>query len=511
MSLKVERLIGDLKENFYQLGRKEAEDFHNLEVNLKKLLSSYHLLKIWQDLLSRSHSLFKRRNQSFFELALTAYAEGLERPVADVRRVIELVEIASHYGQIRPELKALIPGCTSVFEKTVHGIFHHRLIDFPLMNFLKNKAKLYVTQFNGTTPVSWVGMSGMCLAPFHLFSGKGFSVALHQKPSPQYYAQGELIYSVLFDLMFRNETLNDLRKDLRIKSTQNKWGGYIVDKNHDVLAFDIEGPQHWFEKFSLEEKHPLIFTNTPLKYSFGDNLNEDRFVSVSAARATGAGQILKKKKNIHLADLHHLFEPRFDKEQWSIPTSTVSTQISFTYELKSGKIQTTNEEMPSIWKKSEWIALNSKEKPEALKIPWSHLTLAQGHLDQNQEDLAYHHFQMARTLCPQGHWATIIEFYLIILEYKYAQSKAELGFIYKRLLELEKTLPAHFQDHALLMKLRFEKRLKLVITSDPLQLKHPGFQKLWTKEKEASELWLQTWKNLITPRFDLLDVFYPYQ
>jgi hypothetical protein len=70
MSLKVEYLIGDLQENFYQLGRKEADDFADLELNLKKLLSSYHLLKLWQDLISRSSSLFKRRNQSFFEVAL---------------------------------------------------------------------------------------------------------------------------------------------------------------------------------------------------------------------------------------------------------------------------------------------------------------------------------------------------------------------------------------------------------------------------------------------------------
>ena len=118
---------------------------------------------------------------------------------------------------------------------------------------------------------------------------------------------------------------------------------------------------------------------------------------------------------------------------------------------------------------------------------------------------------MAKTLCPKGQWSSIIDFYLVILEYKFAQTKDELGYIYKRLLTLETALPAHLQDHALLMKLRFEKRLKLVITSNPLQLKHPQWQKLWAKEKDASEMWLMMWKNLITPRFDLLDVFYPYQ
>lgn len=511
MSIKVEYLIGDLKENFYQLGRKEQDDFTDLEVNLKNLLSSYHLLKIWQDLFSRSQSIFKKRHQSFFEIALHAYAEGLERPVPEVRRVFELVEVAAHYGQIRPELKTLIPGCTSVFERNAHGIFHHRLIDFPLMNFFKDRARLYHSQFNNTIGVSWIGMAGMSLAPLHLFSKMGFSLALHQKPSPKFYSQGELIYSILFDLMFRNETLNDLRKDLRIKTSQNKWGGYVVDKNHEVLAFDIEGPQHWFEKYDLEENRPLIFTNVPVKYSFGEDVAEDHFVTVANARALGVSQVLKKKKNTNLEDLYHLFSPRMDKGQLSLPAVTVSTQIGFSYEISSSRLETLEQKLPSIWQKTQWLPKDNKLKIGPLKQMWDHLVLGQGYLDQKQDDLAYHHFQMAQALCPEAGWSHIIEFYLTVLEYKFAQTKEELGFIYKRLVAVEKYLPPHLQDHALLMRLRFEKRLKLVITSNPLDLKHPEWQKLWTKEKEASDVWLSTWKSLITPRFDLLDVFYPYQ
>ncbi len=511
MSLQVERLYGDLQENFYQLGRKEAEDFKELELYLGKLLSSYHLLKIWQELLSRSMSLFKKKPQTFFEIALASYAEGLERPAAEVRRVIEFIEVAAHYGQIRPELKALIPGCTSVFETNAQGSFHHRLIDFPLLNFFQGKARLYTSHFNGTTPVSWIGMAGMSLAPLHLFSGHGLSLALHQKPSLNFYSQGELIYSVLFDLMFRNETLGDLRKDLRIKSSHNKWGGYVLSKTNEVLAFDIEGPQHWFEKLELTEKSPLIFTNTPLKYSTGEDVNEDQFVDVSTARAMGAAQILKKKKQISINDLHQLFQPHTANNLWVLPAKTVSTQISFSYEIKTGKIDTLDSTMPTIWKKTEWSERKFTMPSDPMQKSWHHLSLGQGYLDQKQDDYAYHHFQMAQALCPKGVWHSIIEFYLIILEYKFAQSKEELGFIYQRLLGLEKALPLHFHDHALLMRLRFERRLKLVITSNPLDLKHPGHQKLWTKEKDASELWIITWKNLITPRFDLLDVFYPYQ
>lgn len=510
MTLQTEYLMGDLQENFYFLGQKEKEDFKDLENTLKKLLSSYHLLKIWQDLLSRSSSLFKKKNRSFFELALASYAEGLGRNVGEVRRVLELVEIAAHYGQIRPELKALIPGCTSVLEKTPEGVIHHRLIDFPLMNFFQGKQRLYSTHFTGQKPVAWVGMAGLSLAPLHLFSSTGFSLALHQKPSPKFYAQGELIYSMIFDLMLKNETLNDLRKDLRIKNSQNKWGGYAVDQNNQVLAFDIEGPQHWFEKLELEEKHPLIFTNTPLKYSEGEDVSEDHFVTVAGARAQGLGQYLSKKKSIHLNDLHHLFEPHMTKGHWALPALSVSTQMSFSYHLKTGELETLTSHLPTIWKKTQWIDQKTKLPQDSFQEPWSHLSKAQGFLDQKQDDYAYHHFQIAKSLCPAGRWSSIIEFYLIILEYKFVQSKEELGFVYKRLLEVESHLPAHLQDHALLMKLRFERRLKLVITSNPLKLTHPQWQKLWTKEKDASELWLMTWKALITPRFDLLDVFYPY-
>ncbi len=511
MSIKAEYLFGDLQENFYQLGRKEQEDFVQLEEHLKKLLSSYHLLKIWQDLLSKSQVLFKKKSQTFFEIALKSYAEGLERPVSEVRRVFELVEIAAHYGQINPELKAIIPGCTSVFEKSSHGVYHHRLIDFPLMNFFKGKARIYHSQFTNTVGVSWVGLAGMSLAPLHLFSQTGFSLALHQKPSPKFYSQGELIYSVLFDLIFRNETLNDIRKDLRIKTSQNKWGGYIIDKNHDVLAFDIEGPQHWFEKFELTDSRPLIFTNVPVKYSMGESVQEDHFVTVAEARARGLSQILKKKKNFHLEDLYQIFHPRTDQGHWSIPALTTSTQIGFSFEITKASLETLEEKTECIWKKSQVKLKEPKLKENPLSVSWEHLSEGQAYLDQGKEDIAYHHFQMARSLCPQGSYQAIIEFFIIVLEYKFSQTSEELGFIYNRLLEIEHLLPPHLQDHAILMRLRFERRLKLVVTSNPLDLKHPGWQKLWTKEKDASDIWLSTWKSLITPRFDLLDVFYPYQ
>ena len=60
-------LIGDYKENLYQLGIKEKESFHRLEEKITGLLSANNFLRYGQDILSRARALLKKKDDSFFD------------------------------------------------------------------------------------------------------------------------------------------------------------------------------------------------------------------------------------------------------------------------------------------------------------------------------------------------------------------------------------------------------------------------------------------------------------
>ena len=118
-------LIGDYKENLYQLGIKEKESFHRLEEKISGLLSANNFLRYGQDILSRARALLKKKDDSFFDQCIEAYSEGLGIDPSAYMSFISLFELAAHYGQVFPELKGLLPGCTSLFEKTADGFVHN--------------------------------------------------------------------------------------------------------------------------------------------------------------------------------------------------------------------------------------------------------------------------------------------------------------------------------------------------------------------------------------------------
>lgn len=70
-------LIGDPKENLYQLGLKEKESFQRLEKRITGLLSANNFLRYGQDIISRARAVLKKKDDSFFDQCIEAYAEGL--------------------------------------------------------------------------------------------------------------------------------------------------------------------------------------------------------------------------------------------------------------------------------------------------------------------------------------------------------------------------------------------------------------------------------------------------
>lgn len=122
-------LIGDPIENLYQLGLRERESFLRIEKRVTKLLSTNFFLRFGQDVLTRARTLLKRKEESFFDQCIKSYADGLGIDATRYLSFLSLFELAAHYGQVYPELKGMLPGCSSIFSKDNGDIVHTRLLD----------------------------------------------------------------------------------------------------------------------------------------------------------------------------------------------------------------------------------------------------------------------------------------------------------------------------------------------------------------------------------------------
>src|SRR5690349_17923744 len=126
-------LIGDPHDSLYQLGLRERNAYAKLQDRVTRLLSTNSLLRYGQKVLSKVRILLHKTPHSHFDRCVKAYAEGLGVDPREYLRFLSLFEMAAHYGQIFPELKSLLPGCSSILSKTPEGMTHSRMLDFPLV------------------------------------------------------------------------------------------------------------------------------------------------------------------------------------------------------------------------------------------------------------------------------------------------------------------------------------------------------------------------------------------
>ncbi len=199
-------LIGDPVENLYQLGLREREAFLRIEKRVTKLLSTNILLRFGQDVLARARILLKKRKEeSFFDQCIKSYAEGLGIDATRYLSFLSLFELAAHYGQVYPELKGMLPGCSSIFSKDNGDIIHTRLLDFPLIGLFEESPRLYFWQPEGKEPVLSYSCEGLAPLFFQGIHGSGISFALHHKPGKSYHRDGQSIFQIAFESLFETQ------------------------------------------------------------------------------------------------------------------------------------------------------------------------------------------------------------------------------------------------------------------------------------------------------------------
>ncbi|MGE3610217.1 MAG: hypothetical protein AB7I27_11560 [Bacteriovoracaceae bacterium] len=507
-------LVGDPSETLYHLGLKEKDSFRKLENRVTNLLSTNLILRQSKDIFSRAKSkINKARSTSFFDICLKAYCAGLGIEVARYKSFISLFEMAAHSGQIFPELKGLLPGCTSLFQKTENGLTHSRLIDFPLIGIFDATPRLYFWQFEGKQKILNFSCEGLAPLFFQSVHENGMSIALHHKPSKSIHEEGQSIFQITFDLLFDIQNLNEFKKELKKNISMTKWSYLLLDKEGQALSVDIDGPAIQTESFNLNETSPLIFTNIPIQK---DSAGFESYLQFSLDRQIWLKEKLSKPQNQHPLDLMTDVGQQKTKAG-PHPTGTLSTTGALHINLSKGLIDIKEGDGALVCSDPiVQFSLSHIHQSKVLKKgveqtqfekAWKRASLAQSAFDQNELDLAYHELQMAIILMPNKAWREIFSFYLCVWDYKFLSNNKELALVYKGLKKLN--VPPSIKDQWLLLCMRFEKRLGLAYTVKSSDLS-PHHQKLFDQETLASKPVFTAWMKLLYPRIEILDVLSPH-
>jgi hypothetical protein len=513
MKARIVPLIGDLKENAYQLGISEKVAFLALEERVSRLLSKNFLLRQGQDIVMRARARLAKEKPTPFTSVIQSYAEGLNIEPSRYYAFLTLFEHAAHYGQTWPELKAILPGCTSYFHQVDKDICHTHLIDFPLTGILDQEPVLYLWQGDGRPTLMNFSTPGLAPLFFQGIHAAGVSIAIHHKPGIVYHRDGESIFQMVFDSLIESKTASDIKRELKKKESLAKWGVMLLDREGKVEVADIEGPKQKWESFSLKES-PILFTNLPLQKETDSFVS---FLAFTESREKWIREKLKVPSDKHILDLLTDVEDQKEKK-WHHPGSTLSTTGAVSINLSKGHIDiktgegalTISDEILrfSLADQKDRQVLKKEKAHSDFEKAWKRASLAQARFDDGKYDLAYHELQMAIAIMPMKRWQDIFRFYLCLWDFRFSTNARELADVYKRLLTLE--LHDNMKDQGLLLRMRLEKKLNLSPSVEARELP-PHLQELFREEKLARAPVFNTWMNLLYPRMEILDVLAPHR
>jgi hypothetical protein len=513
MKARIVPLIGDIKENAYQLGISEKVAFLALEDRVLRLLSKNFLLRQGQDILNRARARLAKEKPTPFTKMVQAYCEGLNIEPFRYHAFLSLFEHAAHYGQTWPELKAILPGCTSYFHLEGKDVCHTRLVDFPLTGILDHGPVLYLWQGENRPTLMNFSTPGLAPVFFHAVHASGVSVAVHHKPGTLFHREGQSVFQIIYDSMMEAKSAGDIKKELKKRESISKWGILTLDRYGKVEVADIEGPTQKWESFELKDTSPILFTNLPLQK---DTQGPIPYLNFTESREKWVRQKMKDKSDKHILDLLTDVEDQKDKN-WLHPAATLSTTGAIHINLSSGHMDvktgegalTTNDEILrfSLADQNDKRVLKKEKSHTAFETAWKRASLAQARFDDGKYDLAYHELQMSIALMPMKRWKDIFSFYLCLWDFRFVSHTRELADVYKRLLTLE--LHENMKDQGLLLRMRLEKKLNLSPTVDARELP-AHLQEIFREEKLALAPVFATWMNLLYPRMEILDVLAPH-
>lgn len=531
-TINIDRLVGPLEENFYSLGIKDRDGFFGLLEHLKHLSKLRPFDKIFKNVIKLAKNKILS-DKSAFDIIIDNYAQGLGVDRYELLTLIYLPEMISSQSKWIPEFLSLIPGCSSLFvlDEKNNGVIHSRILDFPLTDQYEKYERSMLMDVRGLPKVLSHSTRGHCIPGMTSMNEFGLTIAIHQKFSNYFNVEGEPIVKIAFDIITQASDVNEAKKILRNKTSMTYWGLYLSDAKNEVLAVDICGNQIYSEKYSLNDNKVLYFNNLPI---IKDKLNNDsgplcyldscqmKFDYINKELS----QLKKIKDDLEIESIKTLSTIKLKKDNNALnwlqkPLTPASVQLtSFNNKTMRSLIvtgplpKTINDNVYSvkdIFEKAEIEKVKVKVKKDNNIIKGMNcLSLAQSYYDKKEAEKAYHQIQMATIYLKDYEEFYIAQFFFVIWQYLFAESKADFKAVYSQLINLKDKLPTFLNDHFYLFLLRIEKVCGMPITADDSKINKEIFKTYFEKEKKLRPVVIKMMRKLIYPRLELPDIIYMY-
>jgi len=526
-------LFGNPEENFYVLGKKDKNSYEEVYKQTSMLCAKNNylaqLIKSTTDF-SRKF-IYQKPNNHYLELK--AYAEGLERPVADVLFTFLLPELVASFNKFTPNLLSLIPGCSSLFiyDKKNDGVIHNRILDYALSGSFEKYERSISYEFPNRYKVFSFSTSGIPLPSFSGMNEKGLTLALHYKHGKNFNFEGESIFMLAADILFQCADIREALKFIKDKKSISYWGLYLSDSNGEILSIDINGHEIYQEKYDIRDHEYLYFNNRPLikknehleiqPYGNLDQClmryrnTQDRFKNFN----------IDDSKNISMDTLKILTKDNKHKAQsakhWTLgPINTSSIQaISFDAKNQSAIYQLGM--APKFFSKNQrhfshiFSTIQIKENNEDIKENSYQkgmrlMASFQTSFDMGNISKAYHEIQMSIQYLSEYPEGYICKFFFIVIEYIYESDKRDLSYLFDELLLLQDKLPPYLEDHRKLFLMRLGKLIGHHSLNKKNEIKNKQLKNIYDHEFKLNNLAIKGLKKLIFPRIDVLDIIYAY-
>lgn len=503
--------INDTEESLYQLGLQEREAFEKIYNRVVTILGDNELLSTLIEFTGRAKVILEYKQKTLFHQALRSYSEGLGIHPSKYLTFLLLIELAAQKN-IFPDLKALLPGCSSIFENRDGKITHLRILDFPLVDFFESNQRFYHWKLEGRETILTYSSPGLALLFINGIHQSGMSFSLHHKTSAHCNNAGKSIFEILFNTLFESRDLHSWKELLKNQSTFSKWGVYAVSAQGEVLACDLDHISFHKKNFSLFESPQLFFTNVSL-HAHSDESHQ--FLKFTHSRQTWIKNELERKVKDHPLD--QFCDVGYQKNKtWHHPAATLASIGAYYINLTDGHIDFKVSESGPITKSDAIYRLElgtgefQEIKPRGKETPfekaWKLAGHAQASFDKKDSELGYHQLQMAIAIMPDKTWKNIWDFFQIAWEFKTISNNQELSLIYEQLKKTK--LPPLLSDQKNLLILKFEKRLGLLKTISLDELSIP-YQNLYDELDKTNSLVFRGLAKSQVIRLEILEFFSP--
>lgn len=529
-------LIGDVDENFYQLGLKDREQGKLVHRDVKMMLrtpwDSVNLVIQEVGKAVLKNSLLKK-TEHFRHLK--SYAEGLGMPVEEAAYTMLVPELVSSMSKWAPGFIKGNLGCSSFMLRNPEGeVYHGRILDFPLQGSYDRFERAISYNLNGIPRMLGFGSQGIPYPSITLMTEDGITLALHQKFTNLFNPQGLSIFEYIFKMVSTARDKKSIIEFIKGHQTITTWCLYMTFKDGEVLACDLSGDTPFINELTIPDKGILYFCNHLEDKSINQRqflpLGFDQYNLMRESSATKKiNQFLSKHKNNPTeAELIQLMSTPINQKiknmkDYELDNLTSSSLSVMTMNPSAKRALYLGGPAPKVFRNNVIEIKDSfhRAQKEQVKMKKTQdfdqeyylglhaMMEAQKGFDAHNSVDIYHHLQMAIDHLEHYPEKKIAEFYFLIAQYLYESHTQVLAGLLSEFKKFEDNLPAYLNDHCLLFIGRLERILKMPPTLEEDKIETKKLREIYQRElKIPRPVFHIASKGMIIPRIDILDIIY---